>query len=91
MLYVWRKRCFSAPLSTCAALDDADRIYVCIIFLYTCSDSCYPLQNFYYSSRRYSALQLLIVQVGINPFAAVLEDKPSFYSAAGTHLSYCWS
>ena len=41
--------------------------------LCTSSDSYCPLQSVYYSSRRYCALYLLIVQVGISPFDAVLE------------------
>ena len=32
----------------------------------------YPLHSVYYSSRRYCAFQLFIVQVGISPFDAVL-------------------
>ena len=51
----------------------------------TCSDSYCLLQNVYHSSRRYCALQLLIVQVRISPFDAVLWGKQPFYSAAGVH------
>ena len=38
-----------------------------------------------HSSRRYCALELLTVQVGISPFDAILGDKQPFYSAAGVH------
>ena len=62
------------------------RVYAVIfVFLCTCSDSYCPTERFYYSSRGYCALQLLIVQVGISPFDAVLEGKQPFYSAAGVH------
>ena len=52
-----------------------------IFLLCTCSDSYCPLQSVYYRSRRYRALQLLIVQVAIRPFDAVLRGKQPFYSA----------
>ena len=42
-----------------------------------------PVTDVHYSSRRYCALELLIVQVGISPFDAVLGGKQLFYSAAG--------
>ena len=71
---------------TCAALHVAARVYAGIFFfLCTCSDSYCPLQSVYYSSRRYCASQLLIVQVGISPFDAVLGGKQPFYSAVGVH------
>ena len=54
-------------------------------FLCTCSDNCCPLQSVCLSSRRYCALQILIVQVGISPFDAILGGKQPFYSAAGVH------
>ena len=49
-------------------------------FLCTCSDSyCCPLQSVCYSSRRYCALHLLILQVGISPLDAILGGKQPFY------------
>ena len=56
-----------------------------VFLLCTCSDSDCPLQSAYYSSRRYCASQLLIVQVGISPFDAVPGDKQPFHSAASVH------
>ena len=58
-----------------------------IFFLCACSDSYCPLQSVYYSSRRYCDLLLLIlvVQVEISPFDAILGYKQPFYSAAGVH------
>ena len=55
------------------------------LFLCTCSDSYCSLQSGYYSLRRYCDLQLLIKQVGISPFDAVLGSKHPFYLAAGVH------
>ena len=69
----------------CAALRVAAKVYTGFFFLCTCSDSYCPLQSVYYSSRRYCALELLIVQVGISPFDAVLGDKqPSIRLQAHT-------
>ena len=59
---------------------------ICFL-LCTCSDSYYcPLRSVYYRSRRYCALQLLLVQVGISPFDAAIWGKQPFYSAVGVHI-----
>ena len=76
---------------TCAALRVAARVYAGIFFSLHMFGSFCPLQNIYYSSRRYCALQLLIVQVGISPFDAVLGDKAFLFGCGRTHLFYSWS
>ena len=56
-----------------------------LFLLRKCLDSYCPLQSVYYISRRYRAIQLLIVQVGISPFDVVLGGKQPFDSAVGVY------
>ena len=83
--FIWRRRCRSAAVATCAALPFAARVYASIFFLCTFPDRYCLLQCVYYRSRRYCTLQLFMVQVGITPFDGVLGGNQPFCSAAGVH------
>ena len=62
-----------------------------LLLLCTCSDSYCPLQSVYYSSRRYRASQLLIVQWGSARLMRYLWGQTAFlFDCRRTHRFYSW-